>query len=423
LFLGLQVLECPSLKRTNTMTTNHKQLFALLFAITSAALSSCSRESANTLAAPQVLGIADNDAVPPKTGSSIDLLYTEPLTGAVTNVSASPLADSTARLPDLAGIKQASPLASGFPYLEGMAPAFRLEVVAEEMPDTLSTAPGKGAAEYFAIGPRTWSQPGQLYRATLQPTNTESVNKHDPKEAVAEVERLWLATGATLVTSSIKHDNLIRLPIAYWPNVCSQQMVNGPACSALRTYAMKVGEGQVWLQVGIHSPTKRAWVSAMRFGRTDTSALASVAVPSARPAEMNTSTEALSDVERKQLDTAREYTRRELLDKRDMNKRAEYLVGGTYSSGPNGNGQSYHFMQTKVDLRLIADLNHHRFVGNVRIRKEGSATPDEILPYYIAGNVIVIDTIKVKMQFLIFSQDKIVRIADDDTTLTRALFR
>jgi hypothetical protein len=406
------------------MSTNHKQLFGLLFAVASAALSSCSRESATTtLAASQLTGIADNAAVPPSTGSHGDLLYTEPLTMAVTNVSASPLADSTARLPDLAGIKQADPPVNGFPYLGGLAPAFRLEVVAEEMPDTLSTAPGKGAAEYFAIGPRMWSQPGQLYRATLLPTNAETAKNHGPKAAIAEIERLWLATGATLVTSSIKHDNLIRLPIAYWPNVCAQQMVNGPACSALRTYAMKVGEGQVWLQVGIHSPTKRAWVSAMRFGPTDTSALAPVSVPSARPAEMNPSPEALSDVERKRIDAAREYTRRELLDKRDMNTGAKLGVSGTYSSAPKGNGESYHFMKAKLDPRVAAVVTHLQIVGNVRIRREGSALPDEILPYYIAGNVIVIDTVRVKMQFLIFSQDKIVRIADDETTLTRALFR
>jgi hypothetical protein len=405
------------------MSTNHKQLFGLLFAIASAALSSCSRESATSHAASQLTGIADNAAVPPSAASHVDFLYTEPLTVAVTNVSASPLANSTARLPDLAGIKQANPSANGFPYLDGLVPAFRLEVVAEEMPDTLSTAPGKGAAEYFAIGPRMWSQPGQLYRATLLPTNTETTKNHDPKAAIAEIERLWLATGATLVTSSIKHDNLIRLPIAYWPNVCAQQMVNGPACSALRTYAMKVGEGQVWLQVGIHSPTKRAWVSAMRFGRTDTSALASVSVPSVRPAEMNPSPEALSDVERKRIDADREYTRRELLDKRDMNTGAKLGVSGTYASAPNGNGESYHFMKAKLDPRLGVNTTDKLIVGNVRIRKEGSALPDEILPYYIAGNVIVIDTIKVKMQFLIFSQDQIVRIADDETTLTRALFR
>jgi hypothetical protein len=404
------------------MSTDHKQFFGLLFAIASAALSSCSRESVTTLAASQLTGIADNTAVPPSTASRGDFLYTEPLTMAVTNVSASPLADSTARLPDLAGIQQATPPANGFPYLGGLVPAFRLEVVAEEMPDTLSTAPGKGAAEYFAIGPRMWSQPGQLYRATLQPTNAEAAKNHDPKAAFAEIERLWLATGATLVTSSIKHNNLIRLPIAYWPNVCAQQMVNGPACSDLRTYAMKVGEGQVWLQVGIHSPTKRTWVSAMRFGQTDPSALARASVPSTRPAETNSSPEALSDEERKRIDAAREYTRRELLDKRDMNISAGLSVSGTYSSAPNGNGESYHFMQARMNSPVV-DITHLRIGGNVRIRKEGSALPDEILPYYIAGNVIVIDTIKVKMQFLIFSRDKIVRIADDDTTLTRALFR
>jgi hypothetical protein len=108
------------------------------------------------------------------------LLFKSPLTPAIGVPTSSPLAERSARLPAIKGIQQLGAQAGEFPYLAGLVTAYRLEVMAEEMADTLDTAPGNKSAEYFAIGPRMWSQPGQLYRARGRQLYSQRIGTVEP---------------------------------------------------------------------------------------------------------------------------------------------------------------------------------------------------------------------------------------------------
>ncbi len=377
--------------------------------------------------APPAQGIADQAPIAPAGGQSdaspntaspdTDPLFNGPWTPRLINETRSPIAQSSAMLPALEGIQTVPQPALPLPYLPEL-PSWQLKVQAEEMADTLDTKPSLTYPEYFALGPKVWSQPGRLYRAVLEPRSRGSAT-----EAVAQVERAWVAAGATLVTSRLHPAMFNGLPLAYWPRVCAHDMRAGPACSMLRTYAMRIADAetaphnpmQVWLQVGVHEPSSRAWISAMQFGAPE-----ALLAPPARPLVVAAhSASASADTASPPAETesppvssgpaehiTRAYTRNELLQRSDPNSTIVWTISGLYQT------------LGQVNRMPIARFQH----SNVQFTDaEGQQTA--ALPFHVQGNLVVVDTPQLKRLYLIRNNREIIPIPALGGAPSQTMFR
>jgi hypothetical protein len=304
----------------------------------------------------------------------------------------------TVTAPDRQGINGMGTLIGEFPYLTEINSAFKVETRFDGWADVTSPAEHPQHPERFAVGARVWKGSGRLYQAAIKPAVADQVL--DEISAALEVERLWEAAGATLVTPEVKAQMLTMLPKEHWPTVCADGATLELACRSLRTFALIASpnrdqypvpqQGQVWMQVGIHRPSGEVRVSAMAFGALNVQR----PLTAEQKQLMRTRKQVCAEWE----SPGRLYSREELLpllSKGDTLTEAALSVGGPYLE--------------VVEKRNAKSTSKSPLAGLYFDFREGTATPissyssgavGSSARYGVSGNVIDIDA-PVSKQFFI----------------------
>jgi hypothetical protein len=223
---------------------------------------------------PKRYGLTSGDMPPANTSDFRALIYSGPWREFTMNRIDKPDVAITVTAPDKQGINGMGTLIGDFPYLTDINSTFKVETRFDGWADVTSPATHPQHPERFALGARVWKGSGRLYQAAIKPAVADQVL--DEISAALEVERLWEAAGATLVTPEVEAKMLTTLPKEHWPTVCADEATQGLACRSLRTFALIASpnwnqypipqQGQVWMQVGIHRPSGEVRISAMAFG-------------------------------------------------------------------------------------------------------------------------------------------------------------